>query len=338
MTNEFQVTSDLQKNNSTSKFIHGLHQRALLAAKTYKRSEIELIEILEEVDRNRVYYHQGFNSLFKYATDALKLSEEVAYIFINVCRKTREVPALKEELKNGAITVSKAKKLTSVITPQNQNYWLGLAKTSSKRDLEKTVASVSPKAAVREKLVYVHPELEVKEHVKIIGLAARVQLQVGVSESLMIKLRRAQDILSQKRQRSTDLEQTLAAAIDLFIEKNDPLEKAKRQVMKGVVPGLVNANTASTPVALAKTAAEAKLERPANIRNPRKPISASTRHKLWIKNQGRCAHTDSHNQRCSQRRFLHIHHETPVAAGGTNELMNLSLLCAGHHRAEHLQT
>jgi hypothetical protein len=347
---EAYVIKGLNFKNTTKNFLNGLHERAVLAAKTYKRSEVELIEILEEVDKNRVYYHQGFNSLFKYATDALKLSEEVAYIYINVCRKTREVPALKEELKNGAITVSKAKKLTSVLTPQNQNYWLSLAKSSSKRVLEKTVASVSPKTAVREKLTYVHPELEVKEQVKIINLSdvsdkalvglcipkekARVQLQVGVSEALMIKLRRAQDILSQKRQSSVDLEQTLAAAIDLFLHKNDPVEKAKRQVIKGnlshaievskpeaetsgVVPGLVDAHAASE-----KSSA-------------RTPIPASTRHQLWIKHQGQCAHIDEVHGRCSQRRFLHVHHEQPVADGGTNDLINLSLLCAGHHRVEH---
>ncbi|MGE3756925.1 MAG: hypothetical protein AB7H97_04175, partial [Pseudobdellovibrionaceae bacterium] len=84
-----------------------IHERAMEAAKSYKRSELELIEILEQVDRYRIYYQHKCNSLFSYATEVLKLSSEVAYIFIGVARKTREVPELKEEIRNGSITVSK---------------------------------------------------------------------------------------------------------------------------------------------------------------------------------------------------------------------------------------
>jgi len=366
---ETKTTVENKTNSETTK-IDQIHNKALLAAKTYNRSEIDLIEILEEVDRHRVYYHQGFNSLFKYATDALVLSEEVAYIFINVCRKVREVPKLKEEIKNGAITISKAKRITSVLTPQNQNYWLDLAKSASKKTIEKTVASVSPKSAVREQFTYVHPELEIKEHIKIINLAeapqdatqgltvmpkekTRVQLQAGVSEKLMLKLRRAQDILSQKRGTSVDLEATLAAAIDLFIEKNDPLKKAERHVMRGhVAKGAkidakidTKKDTGTTTNLLVRPSLKSQgqgtaLKVPAsNLKVPtskRQPIPQSTRHKLWLKFQGQCSYLGDNHQHCYERRFLHIHHEKPVAKGGTNDLTNLSLLCAGHHRAEHL--
>lgn len=356
---------------NTSQIIYSeIHKAALNAAKAFKRSEIELIEILEQVDRNRVYYHQGFSSLFKYTVDALGLSEEVAYIFINVCRKTREVPALKDAIKTGSITVSKAKKITSVLTPQNQNYWLAMAKTSTKRILEKTVASCAPVTAVREQLSYVNPNIEIKEKVKVLNLEAtsghatlgleiprektRVQLQVGVSESLMLKLRRAQDLLSQKRQSAVGLEETLSAAIDLYISKNDPLEKAKRQVMKGKVAAYgvkPKLDSKSEPKPTRKPNSVSSLKS-GSVANPerktklteylqvpglvRKPVPAAIRHKLWIKSKGQCSHIDGNQQRCQIRRFLHIHHEKPVAQGGTNELSNLALLCAGHHRVEHL--
>ncbi|MGE3757088.1 MAG: hypothetical protein AB7H97_04990, partial [Pseudobdellovibrionaceae bacterium] len=65
-----------------------IHDRAIEVAKSYKRSEIELIEILEQVDRYRVYYQHKCNSLFSYATEVLKLSNEVANIYIGVSRKT----------------------------------------------------------------------------------------------------------------------------------------------------------------------------------------------------------------------------------------------------------
>ena len=88
-----------------------IHKRALEIASQYRRAEIDLIEILEKVDRHKVYRRYDCSSLFKYATDVLKLSESVAYIFINVARKSRQVPQLKEEIRRGNISVSKAKKI-----------------------------------------------------------------------------------------------------------------------------------------------------------------------------------------------------------------------------------
>ncbi len=93
----------------------------------------------------------------------LKLSEEVAYIYINVARKARQIPALKEEIRKGTITVTKAKKITSVINAANQSHWLELARTASKAKLEKEVAAHSPGLAVRDKMTYVNPSLEIRE-------------------------------------------------------------------------------------------------------------------------------------------------------------------------------
>ncbi|MGE3758055.1 MAG: hypothetical protein AB7H97_09870, partial [Pseudobdellovibrionaceae bacterium] len=225
--------------NIRDKQIHG---RAMEVAKSYKRSEIELIEILEQVDRYRIYYQHKCNSLFSYATDVLKLSNEVAYIFIGVARKTQEVPELKEEIRNGSITVSKAKRMTSVITKENKSEWISLAKTSTKHQLEKQIAIAKPAEAVREKLEYSSAP---REQIKLIKLEAseksvssgkgtvRVQLQIGVSEELMLKLRRIQDLESSKKKRAVSLEESLNVMADLYLEKHDPIKRAKRQKMRG---------------------------------------------------------------------------------------------------------
>jgi hypothetical protein len=325
-----------------------IHAKALAAAQTYRRSEFELLEVLQEVDINKVFYHYGYNSLFKYATDALGLSEEVAYIYINVCRKAQEVPALKEEIKNGSLSVSKAKRITSILNSENQNHWLEIAKTSTKQVLEKKVALASPSLAVRDLLTFVPEEKEVKESVKIVG-GVRVQLQVGVSEAFMITLRRAQDLVSQKRGCSANLEDTLSAALDIFIAKNDPLAKAKRQLIMGklrdkqegerqkrgseqqaddaVPPKTGPGHSEVGSNKSAKESLKTKL---------RDAIPAKTKHKLFLSHDGRCAFVDVNGKRCAQSRFLHVHHLRPVAQGGDNDLANLSLLCAGHHRAEHI--
>ncbi len=74
--------------------------------------------------------------------------------------------------------------------------------------------------------------LEVKEKIVVKSSAPRVQLMAGVSEKTMLKLRRVQEVLSQSRQAPVSLEDALDAMAEVFLKKNDPVEKSKRQVLK----------------------------------------------------------------------------------------------------------
>ncbi|MCB0384013.1 MAG: HNH endonuclease [Bdellovibrionales bacterium] len=215
--------------------IRTIHHQALQASAKYKSAEIDLINILDQVDQHKVYLRYGYSSLFQYGVQCLGLSESTTYSLIAVTRKSREVPELKEEIKNGQLTLSKAKRITSVINQENKEQWLELAKTSTQAKVEREVAKVNPQEARRGRMTFVHPQNEIQEKVAIKQEpnAVRVQLQVGISEKLMIKMRRVQDLVSQKSQRPATLEETLAAMLELFLEKQDPLEKAKRQLIRG---------------------------------------------------------------------------------------------------------
>lgn len=348
----------------------GIHSQAMEIVRHYKNCEVDLIEILQKVDLLKVFYSLGYSSLFKYAVDGLGLSEEVAYIFINVARKSKEIPALKEEIKKGSITVSKAKRLTAVLNHENQHHWLELAKKSSKRELERQVAQVAPQQSVIEKMNYVHPAIEVHENAKILRLEQpRVQLQVGVSEKLMLKLRRAQDVLSQKKQQVVGLEKLLEEIVATYLEKYDPIEIAKRQKMRGKLIDVAETDVGAKAETSANVVKEKNMlgreaafdsvlnNKSANVKTTihpqlgpgpvnvsdasfavkRKPLSAKLKHKLMLRYNGCCAHTDRNGVRCKQSRFLHIHHKLPVNQGGQNELANLEVLCAGHHKMHHLR-
>ena len=77
------------------------------------------------------------------------------------------MPELKTEINKGHISISKARRITSVLTSENKSYWFNLAKTKSKQVLEKEVARVSPKTQVREKLSYIHPSKEIRDKVVV---------------------------------------------------------------------------------------------------------------------------------------------------------------------------
>src|SRR5690606_12911467 len=88
----------VSKKKEVSNIVQSIHKKALEIVQRYKASEVELIDILEKADVHKVQYLLGYSSLFKYATHGLGLSQEVAYIYINVARKSKEVPALKAEI------------------------------------------------------------------------------------------------------------------------------------------------------------------------------------------------------------------------------------------------
>jgi len=180
----------------------------------YIRCEAELISVLQEIDGCHSYHEYQCTSLFNYAVDKLGVTRDVAYNFVNVARKAKAISALQAGIQDGSLTVSKVKKVTSVITLENQDHWIGLVKSLPKEALEKEVARVNPKVLTPERAQYVAED--------------RMRLELGVSEALMKKLRRVQDLLAQSQRRPVSLEETLDAMAEQFIERNDPLEKAKR--------------------------------------------------------------------------------------------------------------
>ena len=366
--------------------IRDIHHKALQASARYKAAEVDLMNILDQVDLYRVYLRYGFNSLFQYAVHGLGLADNVAYTFINVTRKSREVPELKEEITKGALTVSKARKITAVINPENKSHWIELAKTAPQSKVEREVAKENPQEARKGRMDFVHPQNEIQEKVAILQQPSvvRVQLQVGISEKLMMKIRRAQDLVGQKSRNPVGLEETLESLVDLFLERHDPVEKAKRQAIRGKLADLSqdnspknqndskqhgnentgaqtqrdskpnetqdgngngNGNGKSNHGSMTQTCPQHVLRQVPEMGasknnsrtgNGRRPLPAATKHRVMLRFSGQCGHVNHQGERCRETKFLEIHHLKPIALGGDNSIENLTLLCSGHHRAQHL--
>src|ERR1035441_140494 len=121
-----------------------LHAKALEVADRHQCSVFDMIEILQELDADKTYRAYECSSLFRYSVRYLKLSEDTAVNYITIARKAVVVPALKQQLKCGAISTSNARKIASVLSVENQEDWLELARTLTSRELEREVAQVNP--------------------------------------------------------------------------------------------------------------------------------------------------------------------------------------------------
>jgi hypothetical protein len=67
----------------------------------------------------------------------------------------------------------------------------------------------------------------------------------------------------------------------------------------------------------------------------RRPLSASEKHAVFLRDQGRCTFVNERGERCNIDRWLHVHHIKPVSQGGTNDPTNLTVLCSAHHDLVH---
>ncbi len=294
-------------------FQSNLHQRALEISKAFRKNESDLIETLFQIDEANVFLVLGYPSLFSYAVEALKLSEGNAYAFSSVARKSKQIPELKEEIKNGNLSVSKAKRIVSVITPENKSEWI-------KR------AVALPKATLEKEVVKANPEAEKKESLRMIS-EDRFSMKLGISENLLKKVKRVQMLLMQRKKMNLSLEETLQIMTEEFLWKNDPVQKAKRAQSRSKTLGSgINSSHPSVRITVRKSI------------NKRARLPAALKHSIFQRDQGVCqfqAQGEASGEKCGGMAYIEIHHKFPVSKGGLNTLENLITLCHKHHHYRH---
>ncbi len=193
-----------------------LHQEAKQRAKTYRSSQYELLSILVHIDSHKIYQQFGYANLKDYCMIWLTLSENDTYALCAVTKTIAVVPEIKTLIDKGDLHLSNARRIVSVITPENKKEWLGKACTLSQNDL-------------RREIVTQFPEQEAKTRIKPIT-ENRSRLEVGISTELEAKLKRVCDLLSQKEKKNISIEAALDFLTKAYLDKHDPIKKAERNL------------------------------------------------------------------------------------------------------------
>lgn len=294
-----------------------LHVIALECVKNYKRSERDLLNVLSEIDQTRGYLPLGVSSLFRYCVEKLGLSESETARFTQVTRKSQEVPALREAIDQGLLTVSKASRIAPVITNATGGLWISIARTLNHREIEREVAKVNPKSIRRDKIE--------------IRTVDRSELRVTISSELATKIKRVQEVLGAR-----NLEETLEKLVDLALKQKDPLAKAERNLKRETKGLEVVEKTKTSEKSLGQPATwqtqgtDQQAPLPWIEKAARPAISAQLKHAIFNRDQGQCGF-----KKCGERKWLHMHHIQPLSMGGKNELGNLMLICSNHHSMMH---
>src|SRR5688572_10426468 len=132
-----------------------LHEEAVEAAKDYRKTEARLIQLVIEVGRRKIFEKLGYPSLFKYAREALNLTEDVSCNIIRVAKASVLVPDFQKEVCAGLIPLSKARRVAVILNRENSAGWVKKAKTLTLKELDRAIAREFPKFSVPEKVTYV---------------------------------------------------------------------------------------------------------------------------------------------------------------------------------------
>ncbi len=292
-----------------------IHQKTLDCAKRYQRCEAELIDCLQLVKRDSVHLKLGYPSLHVYAVKGLGFTDDQAYHFTRVAMKALEIPEIGQAIAEGTLSVSKARRVLSVITRQNQAEWIDKAIQLPQRELEREVVKVHPKAMVRDKLRPLAQSLS--------------ELHCTIPVEVEALIRRVQDLESRRQGKSVDIAAALRAGLELYLDKNDPLRKAARQ------RGQTVDNPTVKKVVLRQGGASNSIVTTRQYSSA-KPTSEVT-HAVNLRDEARCRYRNTSGERCGNSRFTEIHHIKPRFQGGPHTFGNLITLCSAHHRFLHRQ-
>lgn len=289
-----------------------LHTRALDVVRDFKRVESELLDILQRIDGQRAFLSLGYPSLFEYAVKALDLTEAVAFSFIRVARKAREIPELKDEIHAGRLTVAKAMRISSVINESNKAEWIQKAVKLPKQELEREVIRVAP-------------ELEKREVLRQINTNT-FRLHLGLSASVVEKLRRVQTLEASRSHKNLNLEETLERALDEYLKRRDPLKRGASLSRENSKSEVVDESSSM------KFKDSAVSTVPGHTR-----LTPALRAEALRRDGGKCQYMSNKGEKCMSSRFVEVHHSIPLSEGGPNHLENLITLCWSHHHWWHLQ-
>ena len=302
------------------------------AAADERKSTAHLIALLAEFDARKLYLGQGCPSLFAYCTDILHLSEHAAYHRIEAARAAREFVVILDRLASGELTLTAVGLLRSHLTQANCVVLLDAARHQPKRDVERLVASLAPKADLPPLV----RRVPVVKPLRISGTATPPDVP-----------RQAVAHLAPEAKSESDVCQSPPFADDRYLLRltitgstRAKLARA-RELLRHVIPnGDESAIVDRALTLLVEHLERSKLAATSRPRPSRsvtetttRYIPAAVRRVVWARDAGRCTFIGAEG-RCRETGRLEFHHLTPYARGGRTDVANLTLRCRAHNAFE----
>jgi len=282
--------------------------------------------LLCAVVRYEIWRQLGKASLFEYLEDVLGYGPKAAKERVRVALALDELPALHDALARGEQSYSAIKELTRVAVSKTQAEWLAAARGKNVRQIEELVAGRR-----RGDLPSDPPVPDLKPQI----------VRFEITTATLARLRQVQQILADECGGQLDDDALVSAMCDAVLDGHDAADdggRARHQVLTTVCESCKQAWQHGGGRELAITATdlaivECDAQRVGSDREPgtaAQDIAPKVRRFVTLRDRRRCTVPG-----CRAARHIDVHHIDPQHLGGGHEPENLTLLCAGHHRALH---
>jgi len=311
-----------------------------------REASVELVAHLAALDvRPAVYAAQGYGSLFRYCTQALRLSEDAACNRIEAARACRRFPVILDLLALGQVTLTAVRLLGRHLTPDNHRAVLAKASGRSRQQIEALIAELAPRPDVPTSVrklptfpatpsssatpghaasgvpiaaVAPSPAVFITAPRPIVQATApeRYRVQFTIGEDTHEKLRRVQGLLRRE------------------IPDGDPgaiFDRALSLLLETVEKKKLGAAARPRSRASIRPGTDGSVGKPA-LRS--RDVPREVKRAVWRRDAGQCAFVAPGGRRCSERTFLEFHHVQPHAKQGPATVANISLRCWRHNQYE----
>ena len=312
-----------------------LDKRILETHALLSRAERDLALLLAELVDTKHFLDLGYANVGQYAQAKLQLEPRKTRGLVRIGRALPDLPELDQAFASGALCWTKARELSTVIAPQTEAEWVGLACRSTSRELERVVAAHRPgeppsgdevKEAGPVRLSF---SMEPVEAEQVRAALAAIRAAAGVSRDEVGD----GALLAQ-----------LAARVNFDLESTEAPTGERFRIVIEHCPRCGQASTpdaevSETHVGQACCDAEILEMREGSTRgHVSRTIPPATRRAVLQRDRHRCQIPG-----CSNRLWLDIHHLDYRRDGGGHSEGNLLTLCctqssAGPRRAARHRT
>ena len=337
--------------------------RALNDAVTRDRATTaELLALIGEVERRRLYAAAGFESMHRYCVGKLKMSGDVAYKRVRAARVTRRFPSVFEAVTDGRLNVSTLVRLAPHLKWMPAAAGLELlssAESKSRDDLELLIAARFPQADLPTVVLQLQPNpaasglapgpIQDNSMTSAVGSAAGSptgRVDDGSATEALSKgdqdasLTPPTPIPVPQYPRVAPLSPgRFALQLTLSQETHDKLRRAQsllgHAVPSGDLAEVLDRALDALIVNLEKRKFGAT-DAPRAARSSSSPrhVPAHVRRAVRKRDKGQCTYVSADGHRCEARTRLEYDHEVPLARGGKTCVSNLRLRCRAHNQLE----
>jgi 5-methylcytosine-specific restriction endonuclease McrA len=340
--------------------------RALTDVVTRDRATTaEMLSLIGEVERRRLYAAAGFESMHRFCVGKLKMSGDMAYKRVRAARVSRRFPLVLDAVTDGRLNVSTLVRLAPHLKWMPAAAGLELlsaAEGKGRDDLELLIASRFPQADLPTVVHPVTPGSAVDDLApgpipdnpmtsalgdaagsgsRSNGVDGSAPEQPSLDDQEFTPQASSPSPIpvSQYPRVSPLSPGRFALQLTMSQGTHDKLRRAQALLGHAIPSGEI-----AEVIDRALDALIANLERrkfgatdnPRDTRPTSSPrhIPARVRRAVRTRDKGQCTYVSHDGHRCEARTRLEYDHEVPLARGGKTSISNLRLRCRAHNQLE----